>query len=96
MSLVLKSRNWLSASSADPTKYSKTFIGLAGFIPSALALVKVFGMDGISFEEVEALLTDADSALVALLSAVSGVVALYGFLRKVYYRLWQFRQKFFE
>ena len=83
-------------SSSNPQKYSATFIGLAGFIPTAIALAKVFGVEGISVDDLMPLLKDADSALVFILSAVSFLFGAYGFLRKIYHRLVQLRYKFFE
>ena len=96
MNLLLKLVSWLITSSSDPKKYSATILGLAGFIPSALILMNVFGMDGISEDDLKPVLNDLDGAVVAALAAFSGIIAFCGAVRKLYYRLVQIRQKFFE
>lgn len=79
-----KPLHWLVASSADPNKISLMIKGLAVAIPSVVAFFTLIGHP-IAPDALTGLLDSVATAVTAVLTAVSALVALYGLIRKVFY-----------
>lgn len=73
-----KIMQWLIYSSANPQAFSLTLKGLVPFLV-------LLGIGGGMESDINSIIDLASTSLVALGTLVSGVIALYGALRKVYF-----------
>ena len=69
-------------SSQDPSKVSLTIKGAAAFIPSVLILTGFLGINAVTELQLTNLVDSIADTTVAALSVVSGVVTIWGIVRK--------------
>ena len=75
--------NWLSVSSADPTKLATTVKGfLVSFLPLLILALRYFGVET---SEVGSLPEQIESLIVVFFGAVGGLLTAFGLLRKIYF-----------
>jgi hypothetical protein len=69
-------------SSKDPSKISLTIKGAAAFIPSILILTGFLGINTVTELQLTNLVDSVADTTVAVLSVVSGIVTIWGIVRK--------------